>query len=151
MDYEYPSFAVDVQYQGTDGRGYYYLLVLVQAEGAQNAVMLQMAPPPHLRPTAEPRPQAYAAAALKIVHDMRRVLRDGVEKHAQEIMREERRFTARDQAEKLEAAENAFAVAEQVGEQELAEAQADLEKQVQAPAPPAKKRKTFLRGGRQAG
>lgn len=150
MDYEYPSFAVDVQYQGTNGQSYYFL-VLSQAGSAENAVMLQIAPPPALRPTAEPRPQAYAAAALKIVHDMRRVLKDGVEKHAHDIMREERRFTARDQEEKLEAAENAFAVAEQIGEQELAEAQVDLEKQIQAPAPPGKKRKTFLRGGRQAG
>ena len=106
--------------------------------------MLQMAPPPGLRPTLEPLPQAYAAAALKIVHDMRRVLRDGIEKHVRDIMREERRFTSRDEAEKMEAAENAFRIAEVIGDQELAMAEADLEKQAKAAPAPKKKRKTWM-------
>lgn len=142
MDYEYPSFGLESQYQGTSAQGYLFL-VFARTGGAANAVMIQMAPPPGAG-TWNPPPPAYAAAALKIVTDMRRVLRDGVEKHARDIMREERRFTMRDQEEKLEAAENAFKVAELIGDQELAEAEADLEKQVKAPVPPKKKRKTWM-------
>lgn len=142
MEFQYPSFEVEAQFQGST-QTYYSFLVMARTGGAAHAAWIMLDAPEGVIHGGPPPAQASAAAALKLVSDMRSVLNDGVEKHVQDIMRQERRFTKQDEEEKVQIAESAFNFAEHVGAEELAEAQADLEKLVRT-KPVGKKRRTMM-------
>lgn len=142
MEFEYPGLVIDVDFHSASPRGFLFL-VTIAGDGVENVVMIQNSPPPGVSPMDEPPTAAFASAALKAVTDMRRILAVGLDQAVQDIMRLERRFSRQDEREKTEMMETALAVAESVGDPQLAEAQDDLEKRIRE-RPKTKKRKTFL-------
>lgn len=132
MEFEYPSFRMNLEFQGIV-RDAYYFMISIEAADIEHVIPFQLGAPRGI-PLREPPPSpAFYAAALYIVHDLRELLREGVQKSVDRHMRAERRASHLELQEKTEMTEHAMDVAKAIGEGELAKAEADLTRRLQAP------------------
>lgn len=118
MKFSYPNVEIEVTSQGGTIHGY-IVHVEVQGPSLETGMVLLMAPEPGKILRETPPVSAFASAAKKAVYDLLRVLELGAAGLADEVMKEERRFSRRDFEEKLQLAEEFERVAKEIGKPAL--------------------------------
>lgn len=124
MFLEYPSFNLSIEPQGATP-GAYLFLITVETSSASTATMMLISPPPGAHVHSVPPADTYAAAAHKMIVDMRMLLAEGVDKFVDARMRAERRVSRRDLQEAEELAAHTLEAAKSIDARDLVEAERD--------------------------
>lgn len=125
MFLEYPSFALTVESMGSTPMGYLFL-VKIENPHIEDAVMIQIAPPPGGGIYSKPPEASFAAAGHKVISDLRKLLSIGVDAFVDDRMRSERRVSRRDLEEAVEMAEHSLEVAQAIDERDFVAAEKDI-------------------------
>jgi hypothetical protein len=129
MFFEYPSFKLSVESQGSTAMGYLFTIT-VESSSASTTTMMLIGPPPGGHLHSVPPAASFAAAAHKVVQDLRMLLSEGVDKVVDARMRLERRVLRRDLEEATELAMEALEVAQSVDERDLVQAERDIARRI---------------------
>lgn len=126
LDLQFPRFDFLVQEQGSVGYTYLFL-ISTQTPVISDAVMMQLGPPRGVPLLDYPPEDAFIAAGLSVLANMRDLLARGVEAVVEDQMTRERRFKRSDTQEKVVMARQALATAKAIGARGLEDAQRQLE------------------------
>lgn len=128
---QYPSLNLSVEPQGATP-GAYLFLITVETSSASTATMMLIGPPPGGYVHSVPPADTYAAAAHKMIVDMRMLLAEGVDKFVETRMRAERRVSRRDLEEAEELATHTLEAAKSIDERDLMEAEKDTLQKIES-------------------
>lgn len=141
LELEFPRFVLRVQEQGAVSRAYLFL-VTVDTSVISDAVMMQLGPPRGVPLDDYPPKEAFIAAALSVLANMKDLLVLGVDAVVEDQMFREHRFRESEVKEKVMMARQALATAKVIGAAGIEEAERYLHNRIRNLARRPRRRKS---------
>jgi hypothetical protein len=126
LELEFPRFALRVQEQGALSRAYLFL-VSIDTSVISDAVMMQLGPPRGVPLYDYPPEEAFLAAGLSVLANMKDLLVRGVDAVVEDQMFREHRFRRSEVKEKVMMARQSLATAKVIGAAGVEEAERHLQ------------------------